>query len=267
MKVFLSADIEGTAGITMWDEARKHIPGEYAEFQKFMTAEVIAACEGAREAGADEVLIKDAHATARNILLGDLPDYVRIIRGWSGHPDQMMFGISADCDVAIYTGYHSKAGDETNPLAHTSNLRISRVLLNGEVASELSLNARCAALYGVPSAFLSGDQGICDDAGAMMPGIVTVATSEGIGPATNSLSPVKARALIFDGVKKALSGDFSACLPPKADDYELVIEFNNPVDAYKASWYPGAVSNAPRSVSFWHRNFFEILRAYQFMKL
>src|ERR1700739_4578219 len=93
MKVFLSADIEGTAGIVHWDEAhRTH--SDYAEFHALMTAEVVAACDGARAAGADEVVIKDAHGSARNLIVDQLPNYAHIIRGWSGHPDLMMFGLS-----------------------------------------------------------------------------------------------------------------------------------------------------------------------------
>ena len=42
MKVFISADIEGTAGITHWDEANK-THDTYAEFREQMTAEVVAA--------------------------------------------------------------------------------------------------------------------------------------------------------------------------------------------------------------------------------
>lgn len=267
MKIFISADIEGTAGIATWDETRRSVPGDYLEFRALMTEEVVAACEGAREAGAEEILIKDAHDSGRNLILDRLPAYTRIIRGWSGHPDSMMFGVSADHHAAIYTGYHSKAGAETNPLAHTSNLRISRLLLNGEVASELTMNARCAAEYGVPSAFLSGDAGICADAAAEIPGIQTVVTLEGAGPATKSLAPLRSRAAIRDGVTAALSRDVSALLPRPADSYEMVIEFNNPVDAYRAGWYPGAKAHGPRAVAFESTSFFEILRAYQFMKV
>lgn len=265
MKIFISADIEGTAGIQSWDEAeRTH--ADYAEFRALMTAEVLAACDGARAAGATEIVIKDAHESGRNLILEGMPPYVRIVRGWSGHPDTMMFGIDESFDAALYTGYHSKAGVEDNPLAHTSTLRISRLVLNGETASEFTLNALCAARYGVPSVFLSGDEGICTDARALVPGIATVETLKGIGAATISVAPVAARAAIREGVEKALRDRTRLSPPPIAERLELVIEFSNPVDAYRASWYPGVRQAGPRAVAFASDDYFEILRAYRFMK-
>ena len=265
MKVFISADIEGTAGIAHWDEAERTHP-DWAEFRALMTAEVVAACEGARAAGATEVVIKDAHDSGRNLILDRLPDYARIVRGWSGHPDAMMFGLDESFAAAIYTGYHSKAGSEANPLAHTSNMRISRLLLNGEVASEFTVNALCAAGYGVPSVFLAGDEGICAEARAMVPGLTAVETLDGKGRASTSISPAWSRRLIREGVAAALLGDFAQALPAKAEHYQLVIEFNNPTDAYRAGWYPGARTHGPRAVAFEHRDFAEILRALVFLK-
>ena len=46
MKVYISADIEGTAGITVWHEAEKNHP-DYPDIAQEMTREVLAACEGA----------------------------------------------------------------------------------------------------------------------------------------------------------------------------------------------------------------------------
>lgn len=265
MKVFISADIEGTAGIAHWDEAERTHP-DWAEFRALMTAEVVAACEGARACGATEVVIKDAHDSGRNLILERLPDYARIVRGWSGHPDAMMFGLDESFAAAIYTGYHSKAGSEANPLAHTSTMRISRLLLNGEVASEFTVNALCAAGYGVPSVFLAGDEGICAEARAMVPGLATSETLDGKGRASISIAPAWSRRLIREGVAAALSGDFAQALPKLAERYELVIEFNNPTDAYRAGWYPGARAHGPRAVAFEHRDFAEILRALLFLK-
>lgn len=264
MKVFISADIEGTAGITVWPEARKG-NAEYEEFREYMTDELVAACEGARAAGAKDVLVKDAHATGRNLILAKLPAYVSIIRDWSGHPDAMMFGIDSSFSAALYTGYHNKAGTDTNPLAHTLSGTVSRLLINGEVASEFTLNALCAARYGVPSVFLSGDAGMCAEAKAMVSGIGTVATSEGFGPATRSLTPKASVAAIRAGVEQALSRDLKACLPKLADQFELVVEYTNPIEAYRGSWYPGVEHIAARTLRFTASNFFEIQRAIRFI--
>jgi D-amino peptidase len=264
MKVFISSDIEGTAGITAWDEAKKGNP-EYPEFREYMTDELVAACEGAKAAGATEVFVKDAHSTARNLNLSRLPEYVRIIRGWSGHPDMMMFGIDSSFSAAVYTGYHNKAGTDTNPLAHTLTGTVSKLLINGEVASEFTINALCAARYGVPSAFLSGDAGMCGDAKVLVPGIGTVATSEGFGPATSSLSPCASVKAIRSGVEAALSGVLSGCLPRLANDFELIVEYTTPTEAFRGSWYPGVEHSAPRELRFQSNDFFEIQRAIRFI--
>lgn len=264
MKVFISADIEGTAGITEPGEGNRDRP-EYAEFREYMTDELVAACQGARAAGATEILVKDAHASARNLILSKLPEYVSIVRGWSGHPDLMMFGLDHGFDAALYTGYHDRAGADSNPLAHTLTGRIQRILLNGAAASEFTLNALCAARYGVPSAFLSGDRGMCEAAAAFVPGIVTVATSEGFGPASRSISPARSVVAIRDGVEAALAAGIKGGLPANADAWELEIEFTNPVDAYRGSWFPGVEYVADRTLQFRATDFFEIQRAVRFI--
>jgi len=259
MKVFISADIEGTAGITDWTEALKEGSG-YHEFRQLMTNELVAACEGARAAGAKEVVVKDAHQTGRNLLVSDLPDYVRIFRGWSGHPHAMMSGLEEGFDAALYTGYHSKAGSGANPLAHTFR-RETVLRLNGELASEFTINALCAARLSVPSVFLSGDKGICDDATAMVPGIATLPVSEGFGPATLSISPRRAVAEIRDRVEAALKGGTGGCMPQISETFTLDIQFTTPSGAYKASWYPGAELIGPCEVRFVSDDYFEIMRA------
>ena len=79
MKLYISADIEGVTGIVHWDEADSGKSG-YAEFRERMTEEVVAACAGAEAAGVEEILVKDAHATARNIFAERLPRCARLIR-------------------------------------------------------------------------------------------------------------------------------------------------------------------------------------------
>lgn len=263
MKVFISADIEGTAGITDWSEALKDQAG-YAEFRQYMTDEVVAACEGAHAAGADEIVVKDAHQTGRNIIIGDLPDYVRVVRSWSGHPHKMMEGIEAGFTAALYTGYHNKAGSNTNPLAHTFSGAV-RIKLNDELASEFTINALCAAALGVPSVFISGDGGICAEATAMAPGITAVAVSDGYGPATHSMSPRRSVAEIRAGVEAALRRGVEGCMPKMPAHFKLDLCYNNPSSAYRASWYPGARLAEPCTARFETDDCFEALRALNFM--
>ena len=47
MKLFLSADMEGTCGVVSWPETERATPMDYAPIQKQMTREVAAACRGA----------------------------------------------------------------------------------------------------------------------------------------------------------------------------------------------------------------------------
>ena len=70
-KIFISSDIEGTAGIVDWKETElSERVGDY--FREQMSREVAAACRGALAGGADDVLVKDAHDYARNIDLSGL---------------------------------------------------------------------------------------------------------------------------------------------------------------------------------------------------
>ena len=136
MKVFLSADMEGTCGIVAWPETERSTPMDYAPYQKQMSREVAAACRGALSAGAEDVLVKDAHDSARNIDPTVLPRGARIHRAWSGDPLSMMTGLNQETfDAVFFTGYHAWAGCPGNPLSHTMNLKNDHVTLNGTCAA------------------------------------------------------------------------------------------------------------------------------------
>ena len=157
MKLFISSDIEGTCGINHWDETEIGKPG-YDRFAREMTREVRAACDGALSSGyfqnaeTDEIRIKDAHDSARNIIPEELPEseMIRLIRGWVTIPGNMMAGVKG-CDAAAMTGYHSGAYSAGNNLSHTSNLHNQVIEVNGRRTSEFDLNAMFAAYYGVPT--------------------------------------------------------------------------------------------------------------------
>src|SRR5690554_4898751 len=139
MKVFISADIEGVNSICSWDETEAgHY--RYNEFKKQMAEEVSAACHAAKAAGATEVFVKDAHDSAMNLSIKDLPDFVKLHRGWEGDICSMMAGMDETFDACIFIGYHSPSRSDKNPLSHTMNTKIQHVKINGVIASEFDIN-------------------------------------------------------------------------------------------------------------------------------
>lgn len=265
MNIFISADIEGVAGIANWDEARKTSP-DYSYFAGQMTEEVAAACSGANLAGAQTIVVKDAHASARNINPARLPENAKLIRGWSGHPHKMLDGISADYTAVAFIGYHSQGGTAANPLAHTiSSGKIDCIRLNGDLASEFLLHAYLASSLGVPVALLSGDKSLCEQATGLNDNIVTVPVLEGRGGATISIHPKRAVRLIEEGMHRALQGDLSRNIIELPERFSLEIAYHFHGDAYRSSFYPGVKQISAKSILFETDDYFEIMRATSFL--
>lgn len=263
MKVYISADMEGICGTTSWDEVTKGKDG-YQEAQQQMTWEVVAACEGALEAGAAEIVVRDAHDTARNIIASQLPENTTIIRGWSRHPYMMMQGLDHSFDAVFMIGYHAFAGGGRNPLAHTMNTtHNSSLLINGNLASEFLVNHYTALLEGVPVVFITGDLELCEHAREYLPAVTSVAVKTGSGESTTNMHPKAALAAIKNGARDALSGEIEK--PGKLpEQFEITLNFNNHMDAFKTSFYPGAELQAPRVVTFTSADYFNVLRFFLF---
>lgn len=259
MKVYISADIEGVTGVTHWDETDLGKEG-WNTAREQMTAEVVAACEGALQAGATEIWVKDAHDTARNLIAAKLPREARLIRGWSNHPLMMVQELNATFHSVVMIGYHSRAGAGTSPLEHTMSGGLAHLRLNGRYASEFLIHAYAAAYLQVPVVFVSGDQGLCDEITALNPHIATVAVKEGIGDSTVSIHPELATARIREGVAQALQGDRTQAqlaLPPH---FSVEVRYRQHTKAYTHGFYPGAQQPDPYTVQFVAEDYFEVLR-------
>ena len=265
MKIYISADIEGIAGITAWEEARRS-SSSYPYYAQQMSREVAAACEGANRAGATEILVKDAHGSGRNIDSRLLPKNTRVIRGWNGHPYKMLHGIEKSFYGIGFVGYHSHGGSSANPLSHTiSSATIEYMKLNDEYLSEFLLHAYLAAYLDIPIIFLSGDRGICDIAEKFDSNITTVAVSEGKGASSISIHPNKAIELIKRGMEKALGKDLNTNQIELPRKFILEIAYTKHSNAYKNSFYPGAKQNSSNSILFESKDYFEIMRATSFL--
>ena len=264
MKIFISADIEGVAGVSAWEEIASGSP-DYEACRRRMTAEVRAACEGALAAGADELLVRDAHGTARNIIHSELPRQARLVRGWSGGPMMMMDGLERGFHAAVYIGYHARAGSAESPMSHTMSTTLLEFRVNGGPVSEFELNAWAAAELKVPSVFISGDANACAHARRLLPRMATVATKENIGEATVHLHPAEALERISAGVQAALLSKTARALPKPPKRPVVDLKFKETRRARRFSFYPGAERTGDLSVRLRCADCYEILRAVQFI--
>ena len=237
MKIYISADIEGITGVTSWNSTNLG-DVEHTAAAKQMTAETLAACYAAIEMGADEIVVKDAHDSGRNLDLTAFPKEAKIICDWYRSPESMVAGIDETFDGVLFVGYHSAAGFPGSPLSHTMNRGNNYIKINGEIASEFLMHAYVAEALGVPPLFVSGDKMVCEHVKKYNTHIETVAVKEGIGDATINLSPAYSCELIKKGVKKAIAQKDN-CHIPLPQSFEVEINFKNHSQAYRASFYPG----------------------------
>lgn len=262
-KIFISADIEGTCGISAWSETLKDKPA-YPPFAKRMNEEVNAACIGALEAGADYILVRDAHDSARNLDGAQLPRSVQLIRGWGEDPLCMMSGLDDSFYGVVFTGYHDAAGKGGNPLSHTLSTGLVWVSLNGEPLSEGKLNAYTAARLGVPLLAITGDSGICAKMKALVPAVETVAVNSGKGGLVLSMHPEEALDQIRAAVSRACARpreEFALALP---EHFQLDLRYAEHPRAYKAGFYPGVQRLDSHTLRFESSDWQEVLRMIHF---
>jgi D-amino peptidase len=265
LKVFISVDMEGISGLINWDETSQGGP-DYPLFRKLMTEEANAAIAGALDAGATEIVVRDAHDSARNILPDLLRPEARLIREWNG-PLSMMEGIDKTFDAVVFIGYHARAGTPDAVLKHTMSLSLFDVILDGVRMPEGGWNAAIAGYFDVPVVFLSGDSAICRQIKEIIGPIETVAVKDGIGKAASMIHPAKAQEMIQKGVASALRNLKAYKIYKPASPYKLEIVFTDENQALRASWIPGAVRTSERSVAFTSADFMDIIKDFRLARL
>ena len=196
MRVFISVDIEGIAGVVGREEGSQG-NAEYERARRLMTAEASAAVRGIMNADPDsEVTIADAHGTFRNIIPELLDRRARLIRG-KPRPLAMIEGIQGGFDAAAFVGYHGRSGTGDSVLSHTFTGTRADVRVNGQSFGEIGLNAAVAGSFGVPVLLVTGDASVEAEVQDLLPGTATVVVKRGIGQlAADSLHPDLACSLI-----------------------------------------------------------------------
>ncbi|HMH84082.1 MAG TPA: M55 family metallopeptidase [Gemmatimonadales bacterium] len=265
MRVYISVDMEGIAGVvheSQTDPVTPACAGEYGRFRRLMTAEANAGVDGALAAGATRIVVNDSHWFMRNLLAEELHPGAELVAG-DPKPQSMVEGIDAGFDAAVFIGYHARAGTRHAILDHTYADRIYEVRLNGRPVGELGINAALAGVHGVPVALVSGDAALAAEAKDLLgDGVATVVVKEAVSRhAAKSVAPAVACRMIRDEVTQALKRRHAPFVlrAPVA----LEVDFALTIHADMAELCPGATRTAGRTVAFTHAEYGAVFRAWR----
>ncbi|MTI18695.1 peptidase M55 [Rhodobacteraceae bacterium RKSG542] len=238
MRIFISVDIEGVAGVCEVEQGRRG-NAEYEAARRLMTEEANAAIRGAFAGGATEVVVADSHGPMHNMLSEQLDPRASVING-SGRALSMIHGIDKTFDGAILIGYHASA-DHIGVLAHTiSGGAFRRIEFNGVQMGETALFAGHAAEIGVPLLAVSGDDQLAAETKVQFPEAECIVVKKAIGAVSaHSLSPTNARKLIEEKVTEAVaSAKTGKAAVPTPAPLDVTVHLNKQVLADIACFVP-----------------------------
>ena len=264
-RVYVSADMEGVAGVVTGDQLGP--PGfEYERFRGFMTDEVLAAIEGARAAGATEFLVSDSHGNGENLLIERFPKDVQIVRSWP-RPLAMMQGIDGTFEAALFVGYHASTTNPEGVRAHTmSSAHLADLRLNGVSMPEAGLNAAIAGHYGVPVAMISGDDAIVKEAQTLLGPIggAVVKWSYGFHSA-RTLTPAAASDVIREAARRAIAEPKGRKPFAVSSPVTLDLRFKNYRPAEVLAYLPIVERTDAHAIRFRGKDVLEVTRFLEFV--
>lgn len=178
MRILISADLEGVSGVVHPDQVSP-LGSLYKETLMRWAQELNAIVSGLKEAGAQYIVINDAHNHMRNLNNSLVPNAI-VVSGWQ-KPFSMLSTVEDGYDACFFVGYHAMAGSKSI-LSHTYRPKvIKQVYLNKVLVGEVGLNAALAGFYNVPVALISGDEEVCIEAQKLIGNqVVTVQTKRGL---------------------------------------------------------------------------------------
>jgi D-amino peptidase len=253
MRVHVISDMEGVAGIVRWEQVAG---GEklYDEGRVLYTEEINAAVRGAKAAGATEIVVMDCHGAGGaydfNSLLPDRldPDCEYVIqKEWTEYTAFLESG----CDAALFVGMHAMAGTADGVLSHTvSGQAWQNLRFNGTLVGETGINAALCGHWNTPVVLVTGDRAVCAEGRELLgDGLTIVEVKEGLGRfSARSKTAARARELIEEGARRALSG-LSAVAPyDPGRPCEIEIDFTSPDRLHEYANRKGVEVTGPRTL-------------------
>ena len=250
LKVFISADIEGVAGVVSLLQTLQGQP-EYELGRRLMTLEVNAAIEGALEGGATDIVVCDAHANMQNLLPELLHPAAILVRGAIRESLQMQ-DIDDSFDALFVTGAHAAAGTQDAVLDHTwVSASVWNIRIDGRTLNEACLNDLVAGHHGVPTVLVTGDETTIQQTRTVLPSIEGVIVKKSNSRySAASVHPTIAANRIRAGARAALARleEFQATPVPPALAMEIDFYRTDMADA--AALVPGVERVSPRTIRY-----------------
>jgi D-amino peptidase len=252
MKVYLSVDMEGIGGISHSLPTERGDVG-YAAAVALMVGEANAAIDGAFAGGATEVLVNDSHGQMFNLTPEDVDARAVLLQGQK--PWSMVAGAGPDqeFDVALFVGYHTRAGHPTGTIAHTYSGEPTLTALQGRPVGESGLNALVLGAWGIPVGLVCGDDQLALETEAWLPWAERVIVKSAVSRrAAASVHPSVARDQVRSGAERAVRRAAAGELRPLDVGRPITVEaeYRHALEADYAALVPGAERYGDRGVRF-----------------
>ncbi len=252
MKIWISCDMEGVAGIVDWEQCRPTSPAAYATGCRLMQGEVNAAIEGAIAAGADEIVVNDSHGRMANLDPAGLAGRASYLAG-RHKPMYMMQGLDSSVDAIFWIGYHGSISGPASAMSHSYNPEVfAEARVNGLRVGESGINALVAEHYRVPISLVSGDQVTREETLPFAPDAEFVVTKQSITRfAALNLHPEESceriRRAASQAVGKVAEGRVRLPGLPHPSRLELDVQTADMADV--AAWVGGVERVSERTVA------------------
>ena len=268
MKLYISVDMEGLAGITNWKDETE----DRERFRNAMNEQVEWVLEGISKSKHNKeithIYIADSHGGGQNLSydrLNDKDERVWLVSG-SPRPQYMMPAMDDSFDMVFLVGYHAGAGEAASSMDHTySGASVQNIYINGQLMNEGTINSAYAGIvHKVPVGLIIGDSGLERQmkGGGMMPWPEFVCTKQSLSRFSAVYKPKKLlKEETIAAVKKALDENERPQLYTLQAPYHCRMDLTNAAKCDQVQQMPGIHRTAGRTVEFESTSFTEIYDA------
>lgn len=229
MKLYIVADMEGATGIVHRDQLVAEGGAPFQAGCRLLTGDVNAVVEGAVSEGVTEVVVSEGHANMRNIVIEELHEAARLVKGpatFANKPLCQVQGLDESFQLAAFVGFHSRAGTPRGLLSHTwAGAIVHEITLDGRVVGETAINAAICGAYGVPVGLVCGADDVAAEARADLGDVEVGVTKKALGfNLAECWGPKATRKVLFEAGARAVRRAKGGALQPVRHGDPVVAE-------------------------------------------